>query len=37
MPDGCKRKRRNGCKGEARKQWYARWRSIRFTKRFGLL
>jgi hypothetical protein len=36
MPDGNSRKRRNGSKGQARKRWYAYWRSVRFTKRFGL-
>lgn len=36
MPDGMKRKRRNGMKGNARKEWYAYWRQVRFTRRFGL-
>lgn len=36
MPDGCKRKRRNGSMGQARQRWYAYWRSLRFTKRFGI-
>lgn len=34
MPDGMKRKRRNGAKGEARKRWYARYRARRFARRF---
>lgn len=33
MPDGMKRARRNGKKGEARKVWYAKARAIRFAKR----
>jgi len=35
MPDGMKRKRRNGSKGEARKRWYAKHRAQRFAQRFG--
>lgn len=35
MPDGAKRNRRNGDRGEARKRWYAYWRSVRFARRFG--
>ena len=34
MPDGYKRKRRN--RGDARSKWYAKYRSIRFNRRFGL-
>jgi hypothetical protein len=34
MPDGHKRARRNGKRGEARKKWYAHHRAIRFAKRF---
>ena len=34
--DGSKRKRRNGTRGEPRRKWYAYWRSVRFTKRFGI-
>jgi hypothetical protein len=36
MPDGHKRKRRNGSKGEARRKWYAYHRAVRFAKRFGI-
>ena len=34
MPDG-KRKRRNSL-NKTRRDWYARHRSVRFTRRFGL-
>lgn len=34
MPDGCKRRRRQGCSLKAK--WYAYWRSLRFNRRFGL-
>jgi len=34
MPDG-KRKRRFSS-NEAKRQWYAYWRSLRFNRRFGL-
>jgi len=34
MPDG-KRKRRHS-KDRAKRQWYAYWRSVRFTRHFGL-
>jgi hypothetical protein len=36
MPDGHKRKRRNGLRGEPRRKWYAYWRSVRFNERYGL-
>jgi hypothetical protein len=35
MPDGAKRKRRNGDRGEARKRWYAAHRARRFARRFS--
>ena len=35
-PDGNKRKRRNGMRGEARLRWYAYWRSLRFSRRYCL-
>lgn len=33
MPDG-KRKRRHST-NKAKREWYAKWRSIRFARRFG--
>jgi hypothetical protein len=36
MPDGNKRPRRNGQKGEPRRKWYAEYRSRRFSARFGI-
>jgi len=36
MIDGNKRKRRNGQRGVARKLYYARYRSERFARRFGI-
>ncbi len=35
MPDG-KRNRRHS-ENKAKRQWYARYRSIRFHRRFGLI
>ena len=32
MPDGSKRARRNGKRGEARRIWYAHYRAVRFAK-----
>lgn len=34
MPDGSKRRRRFST--PARLTWYARWRAVRFNRRFGL-
>ena len=34
MPDGSKRARRNGKRGEARRTWYAHYRAVRFAKRY---
>ena len=36
MPDGSKRKRRNGSKGTARQRWYAEHRARRFARRYGI-